>query len=213
MRRSRSNPLALAVLVTLMERPRHPYDVASTLRQRVKERSVRLNYGSLYAVVESLHKRGLIEPKEVVREGRLPERTVYQVTDAGRVEATDWLADLVAEPTREFPQFGAALALLAALPPDEVVDLLKQRLRALSMAQAEAGATRELVQKHGLPRLLWIDDEYRERILETEIDYVRTLVSDIESGNLDGIEWWRHSHTHGFGQVPPPFDPDGLAGS
>ena len=32
--RSRSNPLALAVLVCLAERPMHPYEAASTLRQR-----------------------------------------------------------------------------------------------------------------------------------------------------------------------------------
>ena len=59
---NRSNPLALAVLVCLSERPMHPYEVATTLRQRIKHRSVRLNYGALYRVVESLSKRGLIEP-------------------------------------------------------------------------------------------------------------------------------------------------------
>jgi DNA-binding PadR family transcriptional regulator len=76
--------LALAVLCCLLERPMHPYEVATTLRQRNKEHSVKRNYGALYAVVESLRKRGLIEPKETERPGRLPERTVYQLTDAGR---------------------------------------------------------------------------------------------------------------------------------
>src|SRR5580704_13498032 len=48
---SRSNPLALAVLVCLYEKPMHPYEVAQTLRQRAKQESVRLNYGSLYDAV------------------------------------------------------------------------------------------------------------------------------------------------------------------
>jgi len=61
--RNRSNPLALAVLICLSERPMHPYEVATTLRQRQKHESVRLNYGSLYAVVASLEKRGLIVPQ------------------------------------------------------------------------------------------------------------------------------------------------------
>ena len=52
--RNRNNPLALAVLICLSERPMHPYEVATTLRQRQKHESVRLNYGSLYAVVASL---------------------------------------------------------------------------------------------------------------------------------------------------------------
>ncbi len=79
--RNRSNPLALAVLICLYERPMHPYEVATTLRQRNKHESVRLNYGSLYAVVASLEKRGLIAAQETMRAGRLPERTVYALTD------------------------------------------------------------------------------------------------------------------------------------
>ena len=64
----------------------HPYEVATTLRQRLMERSVKLNYGALYAVVESLRKRGLIEPVQTERPGRLPERTIYQLTSAGRTD-------------------------------------------------------------------------------------------------------------------------------
>src|ERR1022692_3353651 len=89
--RNRSNPLALAVLICLYERPMHPYEVATTLRQRHKQESVRLNFGSLYAVVASLEKRGLIAAHETMREGRLPERTVYGVTESGKIEAHDWL--------------------------------------------------------------------------------------------------------------------------
>ena len=73
---SRSNPLALAVLVCLYERPMHPYEVAQTLRQRAKHESVRLNYGSLYGVVESLERRGMIRALETVRCGRFPSWTV-----------------------------------------------------------------------------------------------------------------------------------------
>ncbi len=40
---SRSNPLALAVLVCLFEKPMHPYEIAHTLRIREKHESVRLN--------------------------------------------------------------------------------------------------------------------------------------------------------------------------
>ena len=44
-RRRVSNPLALAVLGCLGERPMHPYEVSQTLRHRGKEKSIRLNYG------------------------------------------------------------------------------------------------------------------------------------------------------------------------
>ena len=75
-RRRVSNPLALAVLATLRTRPMHPYEMATTMRAQGKERSIKLNYGSLYTVVDNLAKHGLIEAMEASREGRRPERTV-----------------------------------------------------------------------------------------------------------------------------------------
>ncbi len=48
------SPLALAVLALLFERPMHPYEMAATMRERHKEESIKLRYGSLYSVVEIL---------------------------------------------------------------------------------------------------------------------------------------------------------------
>jgi DNA-binding PadR family transcriptional regulator len=202
----RNNPLALAVLVSLQEKPMHPYEVATTLRQRAKHRSVKLNYGALYGVVESLSKRGLIEAKETERSGRLPERTVYQLTEAGRLEVNDWLSDLLSIPSLEYPQFVAALSFLPALPPAQVVELLRERLQHLILEGTQDAATRELMQKVGVPRLFWVEEEYRDRMRSAEIDYVRELIRDIEAGTLEGSEWWRQGHESGFTQLPPPFD-------
>lgn len=192
--RNRSNPLALAVLICLYERPMHPYEVATTLRQRNKHESVRLNYGSLYAVVASLEKRGLIAAQETMRAGRLPERTVYALTDMGRIETHDWLTELISTPVKDYPAFEAALSFLPALPPGDVAALLSERAQALEVEMARAHASREFVEKAGLPRLFWIEDEFRNLLRETELTYVRRLIADIESGSLDGLDWWRAVH-------------------
>jgi hypothetical protein len=39
------------------------------------------------------------------------------------------------------------------------------------------------------------------------IEYVRSLVRDIESGTLEATGWWRQVGGRGFGHVPPPFSP------
>jgi len=202
--RNRSNPLALAVLITLYERPMHPYEVATTLRQRNKHESVRLNYGSLYAVVESLERRGLIAPLETARAGRLPERTVYDLTDAGRVETHDWLTDLIATPVNDYPSFEAALSFLPALPPADVVGLLHERAQRLEFETAQHQAALELVHKQGLPRLFWVESEYRAVLREAELAYVRRLADDIESGTLEGLEFWTAIHEQGAEPVWPP---------
>jgi DNA-binding PadR family transcriptional regulator len=206
--KNRANPLALAVLVVLAERPSHPYEIATTLRQRQKHETVRLNYGSLYGVVESLERRGLIEAQETRRSGRLPERTVYRLTDSGLIELHDWLTDLLSTPVKEYPAFQAALSFLPAVPPDDVVALLTERAHHLEAELAQAAATRELASKAGLPRLFWVEAEYDVVLREAELGYVRQLIADIESGALDGLEWWRQIHDGSDDPVvPPPFHP------
>ena len=202
--RNRSNPLALAVLLCLYERPMHPYEVATTLRERNKHESVRLNYGSLYAVVESLERRGLVTPRETVRAGRLPERTVYELTDAGQIETHDWLTDLLATPAKEYPSFEAGLSFLPALPPADVAALLRERCQRLAVEVAQAHGARELVQKQGLPRLFWVENEFRDVLREVELAFVERLIREIEDGTLDGLAWWTAVHEAGEGPVPLP---------
>lgn len=202
--RNRSNPLALAVMICLAERSMHPYEVATMLRHRQQHESLRLNYGSLYAVVASLEKRGLIAPQETKRSGRLPERTVYRLTEAGRIEVHDWLTDLISTPTKEYMNFEAALSFLPALPPDDVVDLLNERAERLEVELAETHASRELVEKKRLPRLFWVEAEYRTVLREAELDYVRRLVREIRGGTLEGIDLWREIHDSDEWPTPSP---------
>jgi DNA-binding PadR family transcriptional regulator len=202
--RNRTNPLALAVLICLYERPMHPYEVASTLRERHKDESVRLNYGSLYAVVSSLERRGLIVAQDTEREGRLPERTIYRLSDQGRVEAHDWLAELLSIPVKEYPALAAALSFLPALAPAEAVSLLEQRATRLELSLAQTRASLELVEQHGLPRILWVEVELDRGLRASELEFVRALIEEISSGTLEGLEWWHAIHS-GAPDTPPPI--------
>lgn len=199
--RNRTNPLALAVLICLSERSMHPYEVATTLRQRQKHESVRLNYGSLYSVVASLEKRGLIVPQETKRAGRLPERTVYDLTDSGWIEAHDWLTDLLSTPVKDFTSFEAALSFLPALPPGDVVDLLHERAQRLEAELAQAAALQALVEQQRLPRLFWVEEEFRTVLREAELGYVRRLAAEIADGTLAGLDGWTAIHEGGSGAI------------
>lgn len=193
-RTRRTNPLALAVLVQLWERPMHPYEVSMTLRERRKEDSVRLNFGSLYSVVESLEKHGLIEAASTERDGNRPTRTVYRITDAGVTEAIDWLTDLVREPAKEFPQFEAALSFLPALAPDDAVRLLRIRAEALRMRLTANDATRAAARAQGLPELFELETEYEAAMQRAELAFVEDLTGRIVDGTLAGVDLWRKLH-------------------
>jgi DNA-binding PadR family transcriptional regulator len=190
----RANPLALAFLACLAERPMHPYEAASTLRERRKHESVRLNYGSLYSVVASLQRRGLITPVDTSRAGRRPQRTVYALTDAGRTELNDWLAQLISTPAREYTGFEAALSFLPVLAPDTVRGLLEARAAHLEDDLARRQGSRGLLGSTEVPRVFWIEEEYREALRGAELAYVRGLIADLDSGSLEGLAWWAGLH-------------------
>jgi DNA-binding PadR family transcriptional regulator len=210
--RNRANPLALALLICLYERPMHPYEAATTMRQRGKHYSVRLNYGSLYAVVESLERRGLIEALETQREGRLPERTVYRLTHAGQVEALEWLSELVSTPVKEYPAFEAALSFLPALPPDQAAELLEERAGRLELEIAQTEGVGEMMQKHALPRLFRIESDFSLALKRSELAFVRKLAHEIRTDTLEGTEWWRSAHENTLDAIPYPQDWDSTIG-
>jgi DNA-binding PadR family transcriptional regulator len=195
-KRKVSNPLALAVMALLYERPMHPYEMVSLMRERGKHESVRLRYSSLYSVVSALEREGLIVPRETVRKGRRPERTVYEITGAGRDEFLTWLRELLREPVKEFTQFAAGLSFLAALPPEEAVALLKERVRRLDVETGEMRSRLDAAMEQlNLPRLFLVEAEHELMLREAELGWVRGLVEEIETGALGSISEWRSLHS------------------
>ena len=191
-KRKVSNPLALAVMALLYERPMHPYEMVTLMRERGKHETVRLRYSSLYSVVGALEREGLILPRETVREGRRPERTVYGITDAGREEFLTWLRELLREPVKEYTQFAAGLSFLPGLPPEEAIALLKERVRRLEIETAQMRSRLEdAMEQYDLPRLFLVESEHELMLREAELGWVRGLVEDIEAGKLGSLSEWR----------------------
>jgi DNA-binding PadR family transcriptional regulator len=204
-----ANPLALAVLALLFERPMHPYEMAATLKERHKEESIKLRYGSLYTVIEQLLARGFIVAKETSRAGKRPERTVYALAAPGLDELRDWMRELLRDPAKEYPQFEGALCLMPVLPPDEAVSLLRQRALQLSgrvwqmeaqlaeLAQTDLAALtggKELppaLAGQKFPPLFSVEAEYRLALVKAELAFVNELVRRITEDGWGPVDLWR----------------------
>lgn len=191
-RRKVGNPLALAVLALLFERPMHPYEMGRLLKERAKEKSIKYNRGSLYMVVNQLLRAEFIAPQETVRAGARPERTVYALTDAGHRELHDWMREEVSTPHQEFPRFMAALSLLGVIPPAEAAELLGVRLTALDAQIAATRAEMEGALAGGLPRLFLMEEEYRLGLLQAERSFVAEFIELI--GRPDFVGGWQDFH-------------------
>jgi DNA-binding PadR family transcriptional regulator len=177
----RRSTLALVLLALLTESPMHPYLMQQKIKERGQDQLVNVaQRNSVYQALDRLVRDGLARPGDTVREAGRPERTVYEITDSGTATMHRWLREMLPTPAREFPEFPAALAFLAVLHPDEVRDLLAARITAAD----ERLAALRAAAPPGLPRLFLIEDEYRAAMLTAELTWLRTVVSDLESGTL-----------------------------
>jgi DNA-binding PadR family transcriptional regulator len=192
--RKLANPLALAVMVLLYERPMHPYEMAATLRERRKEDSIKLRYGSLYTVIELLVREGFITPKKTTREGNRPERTIYEITDAGETEVREWMREILSKQVKEFPQFEAGLSLLPALPPGEAIEALQIRLDSLEKTIERLTAGLRNSKTQGLPPLFSIETEYWLSGIEAERTFVEKLISRIKKDGVGYLKEWKKWH-------------------
>jgi len=172
----------------------HPYEMATTLRERHKEDSIKLRYGSLYTVIELLVKGAFIGEKKITREGNRPERTIYEITKAGESEMRDWMREILSTPIKEFPQFEAGLSLLPALPPNEAIDVLETRVAFLTkdIDQIKNGLQQATEMK--LPALFSIENEYRLAGLETELGFVKKLIVRIGRDGCGFLKEWKKWH-------------------
>ena len=184
----RRSPLAMMVLALLVEEPMHAYRMQQLIREREKHDVVNVaQRNSIYQTIERLRRDELIRVAETRREEGRPERIVYALTPAGRRTLDGWLAEALATPAREFPEFPAALSFLPILPPEEAARRLDQRADAIEARLREREAALAGVR---LPRLFLIEDEYQLTVLRAELDWVRRLVADLRSGTLTWSGEW-----------------------
>ncbi len=179
-------PVALSVLNLLNERPMHPYEMRSVMRERGHDRAFPIKEASVYDTVARLADRGFIEPVEVTRAGRRPERTVYAITESGRDELLVWMKELTSQPAAEYPPFAAPLMFIYALGRSGAIAALKQRAALLEAEISRSDAfSRAIAEQIGdFPRLFGIEEEFAQAMRRAELDWVRTTVAELRDGTL-----------------------------
>jgi DNA-binding PadR family transcriptional regulator len=176
--------LGIAVLALLRERPMHGYEMFQTFVQRHSDRIVKVRPGSLYHVVDRLTEEKLIRRAATARDGKRPERVIYEITDAGAEALGERVRELVATPVHEFPQFVVALAEIDTLDPDTAADAVDGRVGALEARVAEIMAVRD----NGVtPVAYLVALDYLLATMQTQLSWLRQFASSLRSGRLE----WR----------------------
>lgn len=213
-------PLALSILALLRVQAMHPYEMQRLMRDWSIDEIVRLRAGSLYSTIARLFAAGLVDAVGTSRDGRRPERTTYRLTEAGRGHLTGWMRELIVAPTEEYPWFGSAVAFIPLLTPAELREMFAERAGRLATRLADDDA----LDPRGsdgepLPRAFRLGHEYATAMRRAELDWVRGVVADLDSGRFAWPAILRDWQDHDAAMqgdyrlphdvLPPSPEPDG----
>ncbi|HZX01297.1 PadR family transcriptional regulator [Kribbella sp.] len=182
----RRSTLALAILGLLENGPMHPYGIQRLIKQWGKDQVVNVGQRtSLYRMIVRLEDAGLIAAGATERDERYPERTVYNLTTAGRDVCREWLSEILTTPRNEFPEFPAGLSFVMLLPPATAGELLGRRRELLTQRIEEL--RRELastVDGQPIPRFALLETEYQVALTVAEAEWIDGVLDELRSGTL-----------------------------
>ncbi|SFJ36117.1 DNA-binding transcriptional regulator, PadR family [Paenibacillus sp. UNC496MF] len=184
------SPLALAVLAQLAEEPMHPYRMQQLIKERGKDEVINVRQRTgIYQTIDRLLREGLISVQGTLSEGGRPDRTMYELTEAGSEASKEWLREMLATQSREFPDFPAAVSFLTLLEPGDVLRQFEKREAALQEAVQRMDA-QLLRYKETVPRVFMLEAEYGRAVAGAELEWLRAVIDDFRSGELSWNEEW-----------------------
>jgi DNA-binding PadR family transcriptional regulator len=178
MRRADRDLSTLSVLGLLCYEPRYTFEIY----QIVIDRQMDFLSGvprTLYHAVDRLAHNELIEAVGSERPGLRPERTIFAITEAGRVDLTRRVRNLLESPELGAESFTAALSFLDCLPTSEVLAALEVRHDELERRVTDCRRKLESASEVLRMRL-----DYERTRLNTEGFWVAKLISELKLGRV-----------------------------
>lgn len=110
----------LIVLGILKKESLSAYDIQKLVEYRNISKWVKISTPSIYKKVIQLEDKKLVK-SNVVKEGKMPEKTVYSLTEAGEQEFERLMLEISTKPVHFFLDFNAVIVNLSSLPPEKQV--------------------------------------------------------------------------------------------
>ena len=108
----------LIVLGMVKKEPLSAYEIQKLVEYRNISKWVKISTPSIYKKVIQLEEKGYVSSR-IVREGKMPEKAVYSLTEAGERQMEKLMLEIAAKPIQIFLDFNAVIVNLDALSPEK----------------------------------------------------------------------------------------------
>ncbi len=113
----------LIVLGMLKKESLSAYDIQKLVEYRNISKWVKISTPSIYKKVLQLEEKGLIS-SHIEKEGKMPEKAVYSLTDAGKEEFEKLMLEISCKPISIFLDFNAVIVNLESMPEERQKECL-----------------------------------------------------------------------------------------
>ena len=123
----------LIVLRMLKKEPMSAYDIQKLVEYRNISKWVKISTPSIYKKTVQLEKKGFVKGS-IVKEGKMPEKVIYSLTDAGQEEFEKLMLEIAAKPIRIFLDFNAVIVNLDSLSSEnrkQCIDSIEENIKEL----------------------------------------------------------------------------------
>jgi DNA-binding PadR family transcriptional regulator len=117
--------------------PLHGHQIRHQAQNDRTETWTDIQVGSVYGALKRLANEDLIREVRTEKVGNRPERTVYEITPAGRQSLAAIHASALRDLDRHFDPFDLALAQARHIPEEHLEQIVENRLAALRVQLAE----------------------------------------------------------------------------
>lgn len=179
--------ISVFILGFLAEQPLNPYEITKLLDYLHVRDWFPIAPSSVYATIKALGQKGLITG-ETQKEGNMPEKTVYSVTEKGEQEFLGALREYLAGTDLDRDRFNIAGIFLCHLPKEEVLSIITRKVQWLE--KASLAIERQIChmrEELKIPPLGITVIQHNFNLIEAERKTLRHLAGEIQND-----ETWDH---------------------
>ena len=167
-----------ALLGLLAERPRHPYQIETEVRDRDMRAWTDLSMSSIYKLLRKLERDGFVASKAELSEQNRA-RKIYEITDDGMDLLRERVRVLLSEPAAVKWTIDVAISNLAVIPVEEAVACLRTYRAGLEERRSGYRALEDFLKSEGCPAYRFAFARRPIRMLEGEIRWVDEYIEEL----------------------------------
>jgi DNA-binding PadR family transcriptional regulator len=178
--------MKLAILGLLMEGDSHTYEILQKMKERAMHNFIKIQDGSLYYAMDQLNKAGYVEAIEVINDSNRPDRTVYSISEAGKLKFQELLFMQMELPDLFFPPLSIALVFAMHADEDKMAAILQKKIE---QCEKSIKKFKEIYEEHisEVPRVVLHMMYGSYEHMETELKWLKRLHQDAAAHRLKDV--------------------------